>query len=268
VADDIDDRRAVGLEVRYLGERASFFSLFDYDLLFDQPNIFLFSGNYLLPNDRTRLNVSADFRRSPSLSASNALIGQVSPSLETLKESIGEDELQKLAEDRSLESSYVTVGFSHSLTERMQLAADVAWSKLDGSPASGGVEAIESTGDEFYYTVQLLTDNFIMTGDLTTVSLRYADTKKRDTYTLIVQSRLPLGDRWKINPKLQVDYRENKELTGDQWRIRPSLRLEYAIAKSLHFEIDGEYSWANEELEGIAEDRKGYTISAGLRWDF
>ncbi len=268
VADDIDDRRAIGGEVRYAGDRGSFFSLIDYDLLFKEVNIILFAGNYLLPNDKTRLNVSADFRRSPSISSSNALIGQGSPSLEALEESIGESEMRKIAEDRSLESSYVTLGISHPLTENVQLAADVSWSKLDGAPASGGVEEMESTGDEFFYTVQLLTDNLFMTGDLSTVSVRYADTKQRDTYTLILNSRFPITDKWRINPKMQIDYRENKQLSGDQWRLRPSIRLEYAIAKALHFEIDAEYSWANEELEGLAEDKEGYSISAGFRWDF
>lgn len=268
IADDVDDRQAIGGEVRYIGDKGSFFSLIDYDLLFEQVNIILFAGNYLLPNEKTRLNVSADFRRSPSLSSSNALIGQGSPSLEALEDTLGESEMRKLAEDRSLESSYVTLGVSHPLTETVQLAADVSWAKLDGAPASGGVEAIESTGDEFFYTLQLLTDNLFMTGDLSTVSLRYADTKQRDTYTVILNSRLPVTDKWRINPKMQIDYRENKHLSGEQWRLRPSLRLEYSLGKGVNFEIDAEYTWADKELEGIAEDKEGYSVSAGFRWDF
>ncbi len=268
VADDIDDRRAIGTEVRYIGSSGSFMSLIDYDLLFEQVNIFIFSGNYLLPKVNTQVYMSADFRRSPSLSSSNALIGQISPSLKALEASLGETELRNLAQDRSLDSSFVTFGISHPLSDTFQIAADVSWSELDDAPASGGVDMIDSTGDEFFYSLQLLTNGTLTTGDVTSYSLRYADTKQRDTYSLIFNSRYPISQKLRINSKLQIDYRENKSLPGEQWRLRPNLRIEYLLCKNLTFEIEGEYSWADEELEGVAEDREGYLVSAGFRWYF
>ncbi|HHO47636.1 MAG TPA: hypothetical protein ENN06_04160 [Desulfobacteraceae bacterium] len=68
IADDVDDRRAVGAEGRYIGRNGSFYSLLDFDILYDEVSVFLFTGNYLLPNDRTRINVLADFRGVPLLS--------------------------------------------------------------------------------------------------------------------------------------------------------------------------------------------------------
>lgn len=268
VAESIDDRRAVGGEVRFVSRQGSFYSLLDYDILFDDMSIFLFAGNYLLPNDKTRLNFSADFRSSPIISTNNALIGQFNQSLESLVDQIGEDAVRELARDRSLDSSFVSLGVSHPITQSIQIAADVSWSRLDGSPASGGVPAFDSTGDEFYYSLQLIGSGLVKDRDLSNMALRYADTKFRDTYTFILNSRYPINDMWRINPKLQIDYRKNKVLEGEQWRLRPGLRLEYILSNRWRFEIEGEYSWADKELPGIAEDRKGYAISLGFRYDF
>lgn len=268
LSDDIDDRRAVGGELRFISNKGSFYSLLDYDILYDEVSVFLFTGNYLLPNDETQINFLADFRGTPILSTSNALIGQISPSLEALKDSIGEDELRRLADDRTLDSSFATIGISQPLTDSLQIAGDISWSKIDGAPASGGVEAFESTGDDFYYSLQLIGSGMIKKGDISSVGLRYADTFYRDTYTFKLNSGYPLYDKFRISPGVQVDYRENKLQTGDQWRFIPGLRLEYTLDKNWRFEIDGEYRYADKELAGIADGKNGYAISLGFRWDF
>lgn len=268
MADDVEDRRAVGGEARYVGRSASLYSLLDFDVLYDEVSVFLVTGNYMLPNDKTRFTVLADFRGVPLLSTSNALIGQASPSLEELEESIGEDELRRLAEDRTLDSSFATVGVSQILTDNLQLAGDVSWSKIDGAPASGGVEAFESTGDEFYYFLQLIGSGLIKSGDISSIGVRYADTQYRDVYSFTVNSRYPFHADLSLSPRMRVDYRENKILTGDQWRFLPGLRVEYRFGRNWRFEIDGEYRYADKELEGIADGKDGYAVSLGFRYDF
>ncbi|MBE0584412.1 MAG: tetratricopeptide repeat protein [Desulfofustis sp.] len=270
LADGIDDRRSLGLEARYTSDRFSLFSLIDYDLLYDEPAIMLFSGNWLLPNDRSRIYFSADYRTSPILSTHNALIGQIYSSLDDLVDTLGEDEVRQLAKDRTLESRYVTVGVSHPISDNLQIAGDMAWARLDGAPASGGVEAIESLGDEYYYSLQVYGSNLLMDGDLSTLGLRYSDTKKRDTYSLLLSARYPypsLRDL-RISPKLRIDYRSNNEQPGDQWQLRPGLAVEYEFVRQWRLLLEGEYRWADQELEGLAEDKEGYFLSAGFRWDF
>ncbi len=267
-ADGIADRRAVGTELRYVGKRGGFFTLADYDILYNEMSMFIFAGNWLLPNDSTRLNISADFRSNPIISTSNALIGQISPSLEELETSIGKSGLQKLAQDRTLDSSFVTLGISHTVKEDLQIAGDISWSKLSGAPASGGVEAMASTGDEFYYSTQVISNNFFRDGDISTLGLRYADTKQRDTYSLTMNTRQPINDKWRLTPRMRLDYRENKLQDGEQWRFRPALRAEYFLNKQWRLEFEGEYSMADKELPGIAEDKYGYLLTFGIRWDF
>jgi len=264
----INDRRAVGTEIRYSGNRGSFFTLTDYDILYNKMGLLLFSGNYLLPNERTQFNLSADLRSSPLLSTSNALIGQTTPALETLVDELGETAVRQLAEDRSLTSKFVTMGLSHPLTDHIQVSTDVSWSKVDAAPASGGVDAFESTGDEYYFSLQFFGNGFFKTNDLSTFSLRYAITDLRDTSTLLTSVRYPIGSRWRICPKIRIDYRKNKLYTGDQLQYRPGLRLEYTLSRRWRFEVEGEYSYANNKLPGLAIERKGYSFSLGSRWNF
>ncbi|MCL7488104.1 MAG: hypothetical protein M8357_08035 [Desulfobulbaceae bacterium] len=268
ISDDVDDRRALGGEVRFVGQQGSLYSLLDYDILYDELSVFLLSGNYLLPNNSTRINIMADFRGVPILSSSNALIGQNSPSLEALEEAIGEDELRRLAEDRTLDSSFATVGISQPLTETLQIAGDISWTKIDGAPASGGLEAFESTGDEFYYSLQFLGSSLVRNGDFASAGLRYGDTKLRDYYTFSVNYRYPFSDIFRISPRMKIEYRENKVLAGEQWRFIPGLRIEYTLGKDWRFEIDGEYRYADQALEGIVDSKDGYSLSLGFRWDF
>jgi len=268
IADDVDDRRAVGGEARFIGQRSSFYSLLDYDIIYDEVSVFLFTGNYLLPNDKTRFTFQWDYRGVPILSTSNALIGQISPSLDVLEDVLGEDEVRRLAEDRTLDSHFATVGVSQPITDNIQIAGDISWSKIDGSSPSGGVDAFESTGDEFFYFLQLIGSGLIKEGDVSSTGLRYADTKYRDIYTFTVNTRYPMYARLWISPRLEIDYRENKLQPGDQWRFIPGLNLEYTFMENWLFEIDGEYRFANEELPGVADGKDGYTFTAGIRWDF
>lgn len=268
LSDNVDDRRAVGGEARYIGKGSSLYSLLDYDILYDEVSIFLVTGNYLLPNDKTRINVLADFRGAPILSTSNALIGQVSPSLEELENSIGTDALRQLAEDRTLDSRFATVGISQTLTQNIQVAGDISMSNIDSAPASGGVETFFSTGDEFFYSLQLIGSGLIKQGDISSLGVRYGDTQYRDIYSVTLNTRYPFYDNLKLNPRMRIDYRENKILTGEQWRFIPGLRLEYRLAKNWRFEIDGEYRYADKVLEGIADGKDGYAISLGFRWDY
>jgi len=270
VAEGIEDRRSIGLEARYTSERVSMFSLFDYDILYDEPVIMLFSSNWLLPNDLTRVFVSFDLRTSPILSTYNALMGSPVRSLDTLVNLLGEDEVQQLALDRTVESKYATVGLSHPINDDFQIAADIAWSNLGGAPGSGGVEPIDPLGDEYYYNLQFYGSNLILDGDLSSLSLRYADTKQRDTYSVLINSSYPYPSlrELKMSPKLRIDYRTNKNGPGDQWQFRPGLIIQYDFTRKWHLEVEGEYRWANRELEGLAEDKTGYYVAFGLSWDF
>ena len=199
-ADGLIDRQAVGGEIRFTEKNGSFFTLVDYDLHHNELNTALFSGNLILA-DRTILNLSADYRNSPVLTTSNALIGQTVQTLDDLLVLFDESEIEQLAKDRTAISKTATFSITRPVTDKVQLAADVTWSKLEETEASGGVEAFEGTADEFYYALQLIGSSLVKEGDLTSIGIRYADTTRYDSYSGNLNTRFPLNDQWRVNPK-------------------------------------------------------------------
>jgi len=115
--DGITDRRAVGGEARYNYSKGSYFSLVDYDTSFDRLNTFLFVGNWILAGNRT-VNLSMDYRQTPSLSTSNALVGQNVNSVSELMNSMSEDDVRRLALDRTAQNWSVTLGGTSPLNDK------------------------------------------------------------------------------------------------------------------------------------------------------
>ncbi len=231
------DRQAIGTEIRYFYSNGSFFSLIDYDIFYKELNIALFSGSHTFSNGAI-LNLSGDYRQSPFLTTGNALIGQVDTSLEELINTIGKDGVKDLAKNRTAIFRLATLSLTQPINKSLQIGADVSWFNLEGTPASGGVEAIDGSGDELYYSLQLLGNNLFKQGDLAIIGVRYGDTATSDIYTFNLTTRYPLTTAWRINPRLIIDFRQNRNDESDQIKIRPSIRTDYQWNKHLHLELD------------------------------
>jgi len=74
------DRRALGNEIRYFSPSVSMFTLFDYDVYFNRVNIASTQGTLTLKSGAT-WNVLYDYRRSPPLQFTNALLADPTLSL-------------------------------------------------------------------------------------------------------------------------------------------------------------------------------------------
>jgi hypothetical protein len=277
-AEGIKDREAVGGEVRYFHPNVSVFSLVDYDISYSELNLLLLSGNMIFP-DRTTLNLSVDYRKSPLLTTTNAIIGQTAiPGQENVESvadlldlglTVGnEDEARELAQDRTAESKSLLVGVSRPLNDKFQISADFTASKLTGTKASGGVEAVPGTGTDYFYSTQLIGSNLIKEGDIAILGLRYADTGSADTVSLNLNTRYPITRSFRFNPRFDVSYRDNKDDDGEQITFRPSLRMEYVWRRRYHLELEGGAEFSDEKLTDDTEERDSYFWSIGYRVDF
>lgn len=263
----IIDRQAVGGEVRYYHPKGSFFNLIDYDISYNKVNTYLAVANLTLPTETT-LNLSFDYRNSPALTTSNALIGQTD-SIQQLINNLGESSVRALAEDRTAISRLVTLGLTHPLNPKLQIALDFSWSNLGGTKSSGGVDAIEGTGDDYFYSVQLIGNSLIKAGDLAIVGVKYGDTSLYDIYTMTLNTRYPITKDWRLNPKLIVDYRDFKNVNEKETRFKPSVRTEYVWNKKLHFDLEGGMEWINNDSDAIVEDdSRGFFLIIGMRYRF
>lgn len=263
--DGITDRQAVGGEARYFHPQRSFLTLFDYDVSFKELNLFIFSGDYVFPA-KTRWHLTLDYRKSPILTTSNALQGQVGVNdISDLLKTLSEDDVRKLARDRTAKSRSMIFSVTQELNDQFQLNGEFSVSELSGTPASGGVPASPSTGAEFFYSSQLIGSSLFLENDITIFGLRYSDLQNVDSYSVDLNTRFPITRDLRINPRVRIDYRKNKNDNGDRVNIRPLVRLDYRWKRWLRFELEGGREWIDETVIGDSQKSTNYFFSLGAR---
>lgn len=260
------DRDAAGVELRYVTDSASIFTLADYDVHYGELNIGLANGSFTLP-DQTTINVGYDYRKAPMLATINALIGQTVGSLEELRLTYTDDEIEQLALDRTAQASTIFLGVSHPFNERFSFNVDATLSNLEATPSSGGVPATEATSEELYASAQIVGTSLFKEGDLGIVGVRYADTTSSTRYGLDLNTRYPVSRAFRISPRVRVSYRENKNDDGTQLSARPSLRLNYQMGRRASFEADLGAEWQRNENSMMREESWDYFVTVGYRID-
>lgn len=263
----LTDRQAVGSELRYSQANRSLFALLDYDIYFNALNTFFVFGNWIFP-DKTSINVTLDFRKSPILTTSNALQGQTVGSVSGLLGLYTKDEVKQLAKDRTADSRTYTVGVTRPINRMLQVSGDITMTSLSGTPASGGVLAIDGTGNDLFYSLQLIGLSLIKQGDLAILGVRYSDTSAARTTTFSLNTRYPVNDAWHVNPRLRVDWRTFTRDNSKQWTVEPSIRLNYRFRRHYQFEVEGGTDWSARDLTSGTENSSGYYVSLGYRADF
>jgi tetratricopeptide (TPR) repeat protein len=265
--DGISDRRAVGAEGRYLDAKRSLFTLVDYDVAYNQLNVALLLANVTFAT-RTQVNLTVDYRKSPILTTTNALIGQTAGSISELRQTYTEEEIRQLAEDRTADTQSYAIGLSQPINGKFRVSGDVLLSRLSSTPASGGVEATPSTGNELFYSAQLIGSDLIKPGDITIFGLRFSDGNTSNTVSGSINTRYPITRELRFNPRLRLDYRWNENDSGEQFAVQPSARLEYIYHRVLHLEVEAGAEWASERFADQSDQPWGYFVNVGYRWDF
>lgn len=267
--DGIVDRRAIGGEARYFDSTRSLLSFVDYDISYDSLNTIIFLGTWTLPT-KTTLNATVDYRNSPILTTTNALLGQNVRNVDDLLDSLSEDEIRQLAEDRTAEYTTVSLGASHPFSERIQVSGDITLTDLSDTDASDGIEAIPGTGNEYIYNLQLIGSDLIKSNDIAIAGLRYSDLDTADIYSVSLNTRYPVNSAWRINPRVRVDYRESNRDGSTQWIGAPSIRVDYRLSRRYRFEVEAGGEWSTRDLPDLPEDEdtSSYFINLGYRINF
>ena len=267
----IDDRQAVGGEIRYFDQKRSLFSFVDYDTSYEELNIFLINGGWTFPS-KTRVNLVLDYRKSPILTTSNALSGQLTlQSIPELLSFLTEDEVRQLARDRTATTKSATLGIVQDLNEKYQVVAEVTVTETSGTPATPAngpislVDATEASGKDYFYLAQFIASNFLMEGDINIIELRYSDTMNNNTYSFNLNLRYPITPNFRINPRVQTQLRKTKGDDGSSLTIRPLLRVDYRWKTWLRFELEGGREWREESSLGTTNKSTGYFATAGFR---
>ncbi len=263
----IDDREAVGGELRYYDSSRALIAHIDYDVSYSELNSLTVLGNWASDN-RVTINAMLDQRKSPFLLTRNALIGQPFGTIEELLLTLTEDELRQLAADRTGDVQALALGVSLPLFERFQLNADVTLNEFGGTPASGGVAAVPDAGTEYFYSLNLIGSSLLKEGDSSIVGLRYAEGTNATTTSIYINTRYPVTRGLRINPRLRLSHREFVRDDSSEWIAAPAIRILYRFSRHYSLELETGGEWSSRDLENETSDFNSFFIFAGYRADF
>jgi len=250
--DGVENRSAVGLEIRYANQGLSVSSLVDYDVLYSTINSGLLLGS-LSFGEGTYLHLRLDYRKSPFLTTRNALIGHPNESLDDLVDELGENEVRKLAEDRTADLKSGAIALSVPLSRTLILGSDVSVFDLSSTPTSGGVRGTPGTGAIIDAGVFLTSLDWLVGRSSSTIGIRYQTGNDQDRVMLDLNGRYLLVDRLRFGPRMRFE-RRTLDFGPEFYVVRPSMRLDYQLGRSFALELD--------------EDETQYFLTTGVRYDF
>lgn len=264
--DGIRDRRAVGVQGRYLASRASLVALADYDTSFHSLNAAMLLGTLQLPA-RWSVSFDAERRNTPVLTAQNALIGQPLTSILQLEQTFTQDQIYQLARDRTPVTDTFSLTATRPLGERFEFAAIAAADRTAATIASGGVQALPATGLEHTYQAQLYGSSLWSTGDFNVLTLTYAKTQIGKLEAVDVSTRLPLFGPWRLGPRLGLDRQQIAGVGSTENTVDPSVLIDYQRGLALiQLEIGGAIGRQSTPLE--SQRTQHYYVSLAYRLGF
>lgn len=266
-ARDVLDRQAIGAEARYIdADRAAFASI-DYDIHYQELNAALINGSWTLP-DRSTLHAAYDYRLSPYLSTWNALQGQIYPTLFEMLKTRTLAEVEKFALDRTSSYTSISGGFSRPLNDTFQVSLDATMTNLSGAPVSGGVSEAIGTGDEFFYSAQLIGNSVFSAEDLVIAGVRFADLDASNYYVADLSIRYPLMNKLKVTPRIMAGYRTGDASDLVEYTVLPSILLNYYLTRDLSLELEAGAQWTETKQNGVMETATDLFFTVGYRYDF
>ncbi|MCW9013614.1 MAG: SPOR domain-containing protein [Gammaproteobacteria bacterium] len=267
-ADGIVDRKEVGAEARYRTRDTSLFALFDYSIEFDEINYFMTVYNRRF-KDRSTLDVIADYRKSPFLTTTSALIGQTGVStLGDMLDTNTEQEIEQLAQDRTSLFKSMSVLYSRPLLQNVELNTDFNVSSLSDTQASAGVESIEGTGNEYSASVGVVANKILTANDVNIANFRLSNLFNSDVMVLSLSSRYRLNRAWRVNPRLSIEQRSYEDGRNID-KLKPSIKAKYRASRRWHYEMELSYEDKETSTPGEpVENESSYRLHLGYIFNF
>ena len=264
--DSISDRQVVGSELRYFSQQGFFSTLVDYDTLFRHLNIGTLQGNWTAPW-KTTYNLLLDYRMSPALQTTTAVIGEPTTSIQTLLNTYSEEELRARARALTAQTAIALAGFTHPVTKVWQFGVDIQASRVSHTEGTNNFPAIPGSGYFYTLTSQAIATGLFAVRDITVAAISGV---RADTYSGLaarVTSRLPLGANWTVDGAL-FWYGQNNDDGSTIQRISPVIRLTYIWRNGMSFEAEAGIERTLAHSDFSEETTLRNFFSLGYRWDF
>jgi TolA-binding protein len=264
--DGIDDRDAVGMEARYFTPQGYFSTVVDYDTLFRHLNIATAQGNWIAPW-KTAFNLLLDYRMTPSLQTTSAIIGEATTSIRQLLTIYTPDELRQRARAVTAQSAIAYGGLTHPMSAKWQLGANLSVTRISHTDGTNNYPATPGSGYVKTLTAQAIGTGLFAARDVNVFS---ASRVSADTYTGIagqITSRFPVGASWTFDAAVLWYSQDNQDGSTLQ-RISPVGRASYRWRNSVSLELEAGIENTNASSAFLQEATRRYFFSAGYRWDF
>ncbi len=261
-----EDRTGVGGELRYFEANWNVYSLFDYDTTFKTTNIGMVQGNLQFPTG-TSVNLLYDYRRTPTLQLTNALIVDPSANIGSLVQTLGLSATRDLARSVTPISRVAFLGVTQQLTPRWQLGGDFRVSSLSATPSFGTVyPGTPSTGNVYTYTIQSISNNLTPWQDILVLNGNVLRSRDIDAVQLGLDFRFTVWQDLLVEPLFRW-YRQTDTRDTALTRTTPGLHLLWRIRDRFSLEAEGDYEITHTTSPVIVDDVRRYFYYVGWRWD-
>ena len=264
--DGIADRDAAGMEARYFAPQGYVSTAADYDTLFRRLNFATAQGNWIAPW-KTAFNVLLDYRMTPSLQTTNAIIGEATTSIRQLLNVYTEEELRQRALALTAQSRIAYGGFMHPVNPVWQVGANLNVTRISRTDGTNNYPATPDSGNIRTLTSQAIGTGLFAVRDITVFSVSGVSA---DSYTGLagqLTSRFPVGALWTFDGAV-LWYGQKNEDGSSLRRISPVGRASYRWRNSVTLELEAGVENTYAQGPFLQETTRRYFFSAGYRWDF
>jgi len=265
-ADGALDRRAVGYDLRFNNKHLLVYNTVDYDVNFAALNAVILSGTYSFVN-KSALGFDVDFRKSPSLFASNAVQGQGTDRLGSLLGRYDYSQIAQYAVDRSADSYTASLNYNRPLNDHLTVYSDLYETYIGPTAASAGVDAMPAEGPDTYATAELIANGLLRENDLYVGGARYGHSTTSNQYEIELGSKFPLNDKWRLSPEAKFGYKTFATDGHTEFHFLPSLGLNYAFSRNASLEMDAGGHMTESYASAGATRNWELLLTAGYRYD-
>ena len=260
------DRLGIGAEARYFDAQKTLYALVDYDTTFGALNIAMAQGTMQWPSGTT-LNILADYRRTPTLQLTNALVADPSVSLDALIRLQGVAATRDQAKALTPISKVFLAGITQLIGPRWQAGVDVRWSSLSGTPAIGLLPATPGTGGIMTYTVQVIGNGLTTMQDILVIGGSILRGRTTDAEQANATWRFSPIEVLQIEPGFRW-YRQNDSSGQELTRFAPGVKVTWRVRERFFLEGEGVFERAHTVGTTTDESVDRFYYYVGWRWDF
>jgi len=265
MAGGIEDRVGLGGEIRYFDSERSLYSFFDYDPTFRATNVALVQGNWQFSTG-TAFSALYDYRRSPTLQLTNALIGDPRLSLDTLVQRLGLSATRDLAKAVTPVSRVAFAGVTQQISPQWQLGFDFRLSSLSGTTATPTLPAVPATGNIYTYNVQAIANGLTKWQDILVVNASWLTARSYNAQQASFDYRFTPWTDIVLEPMLRW-YRQTDPKGTTLTRVSPGLRLTWRVKDRFWIEVEGDLERSRARSVVIVDDVTRQFYYVGWRLD-